>query len=171
MNKKTLIIGALVVLGILGLMLWGRSTASSQSPTANHADAPQNGTASPLTASDTLYDLGTISMKDGLKEHRFTVTNNTNAAMYLSSVYTSCMCTTAFLETPKGEKGPFGMQGMGYIPPANETIGPGESREVKVVYDPNAHGPSGVGAIDRFVYLVDDKGGVLALEIKAVVTP
>ena len=168
-NKTTITI-ALVILAIVGLMLWGRSNASSAQP-ANHAGAPQDGTASTLSASETLYDFGTISMKNWTVNHLFTVTNNTQTTVQLQSVYTSCMCTNAYLQTPKGEKGPFGMQGMGYVPPANETIGPGESREVKVVYDPNAHGPAGVGVIDRFVYLVDDKGGTLALEIKAVVTP
>ncbi|OGG54161.1 hypothetical protein A3C20_01375 [Candidatus Kaiserbacteria bacterium RIFCSPHIGHO2_02_FULL_55_25] len=172
MNKTTITIGALIVLGIIGLMVWGKSNASvSGAQSANHAAAPGGSAQSPLTALETFYDFGTISMKKGVVEHRFTVTNNTEASVYLSKVYTSCMCTTGFLETPKGEKGPFGMQGMGYIPPANESIAPGESREVKVIFDPNAHGPAGVGTIDRFVYLEDDKGGMLALEIKAVVTP
>ena len=169
MNKKTVFIGALVIVAIVGLMLWGRANAGKG--VANHAGAPQGAVASSLTAAETLYDFGTISMKNWTVSHLFTVTNGTNAPVYLTSVYTSCMCTAAYLETPKGEKGPFGMQGMGYLPPANETIAPGESREVKVVYDPNAHGPAGVGAIDRFVYLVDDKGGTLQLEVKAVVTP
>ena len=170
MNKKTILIGALVIVGITGLMLWGRANAS-RSQIANHAGSPQNGAATPLTAPETLYDFGTISMKNYLVDHKFTITNNTEAPIFVPTIYTSCMCTTAFLETSKGEKGPFGMEGMGYVPPANETIGPGEARQVRVVYDPNAHGPAGVGEIDRFVYLVDDKGGTLQLEVKAVVTP
>jgi hypothetical protein len=171
MNKKTILIGALVVLAILGLMLWGRSNAGASAQVANHAEAPENSGPSSLTASSTFYDFGTISMKNGVVNHEFTVTNNTSAPVFLPTVYTSCMCTTAFLETPSGEKGPFGMQGMGYVPPANDTLAPGESRTVRVQFDPNAHGPAGVGAIDRFIYLVDSKGGVLTLEIKAVVTP
>ncbi len=143
MNKSVLI-GALIVLGIIGLMVWGRNAASSGAQPVNHAGAPEESAISPLTALETLYDFGTISMKNWTVDHRFTVTNKTSAAVYISSVYTSCMCTAAYLETPTGEKGPFGMQGMGYVPPANESIAPGESREVRVVYDPNAHGPAGV---------------------------
>lgn len=162
----------LVVLAIIGLMLWGRINASSASAqSGNHAGAPRGASASPLSATETLYDFGTISMKNWTVSHAFTLTNNMSAPVFVTSVYTSCMCTSAYLETPGSEKGPFGMQGMGYLPPANETIGPGESRQVKVVYDPNAHGPAGVGSIDRFVYVVDDKGGTLAFEIKALVTP
>jgi len=81
------------------------------------------------------------------------------------------MCTTAFLQSTDREKGPFGMEGMGFFAPANEVIEPGESRAVRVVYDPNAHGPAGVGAIDRFIYLTDPSGGELRFEIRAMVTP
>ena|SRR3989344_9159636 len=172
MNKTAIAIGALIVFAIVGLMLWGRSSAStSGAQPLNHAGAPGGSAQSSLTASETLYDFGTISMRKGMVERVFTITNNTEASVYIPSIYTSCMCTTGFLKTPTGEKGPFGMQGMGYIPPANETIAAGESREIKVVFDPNAHGPAGVGTIDRFVYVVDDQGAALALEIRAVVTP
>ena len=82
------------------------------------------------------------------------------------------MCTTAYLIGPQGEKGPFGMPGHGgAVRPANEIIKAGEGRDVKVVFDPNAHGPAGVGAIDRSIYLTDDAGDTLELGIKVVVTP
>ena len=55
--------------------------------------------------------------------------------------------------------------------PANEIIKAGESRKIRVVYDPNAHGPAGVGQIDRFIELTDSNGAKLQLEIKANVTP
>jgi hypothetical protein len=54
---------------------------------------------------------------------------------------------------------------------ANEIIKAGQSLNIKVVYDPNAHGPAGVGAIDRFIELTEENGGKTQLEIKAVVTP
>ena len=63
------------------------------------------------------------------------------------------------------------MPGMGFVPPANEVIKAGEIRAIRVVYDPNAHGPAGVGQIDRFVELTDSSGGAIQLEIKALVTP
>ena len=81
------------------------------------------------------------------------------------------MCTNAYIVNGGRETGPFGMQGMGFVPPANELIKAGESRDIKVVYDPNAHGPSGVGAIDRYVFLTDEAAGKIQLEIKALVTP
>lgn len=164
MNKKTIIIGAVIALGLIGLMFWGKSNQAIV--------ASQNyGTISSLSVSEKLYDFGTISMKNGLVNHIFKVTNSSNKDVYVKKINTSCMCTMAYIEGANEDKGPFGMEGMGYLPPANETIKAGESRDIKVVYDPNAHGPAGVGAIDRLIYLTDTSGDTLQFEIKAVVTP
>jgi len=169
MKNKTIAGILITILGIAGLMWWGRSAQSRVS-----ADPSPNSSLSTnaLQALETLYDFGTISMKNGLVEHSFRVTNSSDKDIYVKKVNTSCMCTSAYMESADGEeKGPFGMEGMNYVPPANETIKVGESRDIRVVYDPNAHGPAGVGVIDRFVYLTDASGNTLQFEIKAVVTP
>jgi len=127
---------------------------------------------SALVSSQQLNDFGTISMKNGNVSKDFVVSNPTKTAVIINSVSTSCMCTSALIvEADGNNKGPFGMASMGGNVTANETIGPGESRTIRVVYDPNAHGPAGVGQIDRFVTLTDTSGGSLQLEIKATVTP
>ncbi len=162
--KKTIIVSTVIVLGLIGLMFWGRSSQT--------AGVFQNFAAiSSLSSSEKLYDFGTISMKNGLVSHVFKVANSSDKDVYVKKINTSCMCTWAYIESANGEKGPFGMEGMGYLPPANETIKAGESRDIKVVYNPNAHGPAGVGAIDRFIYLTEASGGTFQFEIKAVVTP
>ena len=125
-----------------------------------------------LTAAEKLYDFGTISMSRGEVAKIFEIANSTNEEIEIENVVTSCMCTTAYLESGSGEKGPFGMPGHGG--PAGkvrEIVRPGETRKVRVVYDPNAHGPAGIGPVDRFVYLTEASGKNLELEIKAVVTP
>ncbi len=163
MNKIIIII-TLVVVGIIGLMVWGKSSQNSV-----EADT---GAISNLTYSEKLYDFGTISMKNGLVTKDFTVTNNTDKDIVIPSLVTSCMCTKAYFIKPDGStKGPFGMPSMGFVPSLNETIKVGESRVVQAVYDPNAHGPAGVGPIDRFLIMTDAAGGKLQLEIKAMVTP
>ena len=163
--NKTITISALIIFSIIGLALWGRSNQAAR-PSETATDGKSS-----LVASEALYDFGTISMKNGLADHIFKVTNPTDKDIEVKTVNTSCMCTTAYIESASGEKGPFGMPGMGYVPPANELIKASESRDIKVVYDPNAHGPAGVGSIDRFVDLTLANGGTLRLEIKAVVTP
>jgi hypothetical protein len=164
--KTTLTIAAIVLVGV-GLMWWGR---------ANQAVLPDqsgNNKESPLIAEEKSYDFGSIRMKDGNVIKEFTVTNPTGEDVTVKTVLTSCMCTTAYLIKPDGSsKGPFGMAGHGgAVPPANELVKAGESRTVRVVFDPNAHGPAGVGQIDRLVMLTDSEGGTLELEIKALVTP
>jgi len=165
--KNSLIIGIIVVLGLAVLMLLGRDTTQNQATTAPALSGPIGS----LEAPEKFYDFGTISMKDGLVEHVFKVSNTSGQDVFVKKLTTSCMCTNAFIEGAGGEKGPFGMEGMGYVPPADELIKAGESRDIKVVYDPNAHGPAGVGRIDRFIYLADASGRALKFEIKAVVTP
>jgi len=171
MKPKTIITTLAVVAAFGGLFGWSYSARSSTAASVQGTGGA-SAQASRLTATDTLYDFGTISMKNGNVTKEFTVTNPTSNDITVKTVLTSCMCTTAFLVGQDGStKGPFRMPGMGYVPPADETIPPGESRTIRVVYDPNAHGPAGVGRIDRFVTLTDSVGGALQLEIKALVTP
>ncbi|MEK7156219.1 MAG: DUF1573 domain-containing protein [Patescibacteria group bacterium] len=171
MKPKTLTISALFVLLIIGLLAWGNAakggTASVQ------GTPPASASASALVAPLAFHDFGTISMKNGNVSKEFTVTNPTSEDITVKTVLTSCMCTNAFIVGADGSvKGPFGMPGHGgAVAPANETIAAGESRIIRVVYDPNAHGPAGVGRVDRFITLTDDSGRTLEYEIKANVTP
>ena len=166
MKSKTIVSILIVILGIAGLVWWGRSAQNRVSANPN-----SNLSANALQALETLYDFGTISMRNGLVDHVFKVTNSSDKDIYVKKISTSCMCTSAYIESANGKKGPFGMEGMNYVPPANETIKAGESRDIRVVYDPNAHGPAGVGAIDRVIYLTDASGSTLQFEIRAIVTP
>lgn len=174
MESKIISISAVVLLILFGLFVWGYSNNGNESTAAAVQGAPgaSSTTKGALTASEVFYDFGTISMRDGDVVKEFTVTNPTGEDIFVKTVLTSCMCTSAFIAKSDGSlKGPFKMPGMGYIPPADELIKAGESRAVRVVYNPNAHGPAGVGQIDRFVTLTDESGGTLQLEIKALVTP
>ena len=162
--NKTIFTVILITIGFISLMLWARSI---QEPIGLDI-----GAGSVLSVSEKLYDFGTISMKNGDVVKEFVVTNPTDKDIVVNSLVTSCMCTKAFVVGPNGAiKGPFGMPGMGYAPAINEAIKAGEDRVIRVVYDPNAHGPAGVGRINRYVTLADKSGGKLQLEIKAVVTP
>ena len=177
MKTKQVIVWTFIVVGLFGfLWLTGRSKASHKNePIKILADsAAQNaaGGENQLIAPETLYDFGTISMKNGNVSKMFKVTNGTDKDVNFPSLTTSCMCTVAYFVRSDGNKnGPFGMPGMGFVPKLNETIKAGQSTDIEVVYDPNAHGPAGVGRIDRFVYLEDDNGNKLQFEIKANVTP
>lgn len=168
--KAKIILTILIIFTVVVLFVWGYTKNTGS--TASVQNAASRIGKSALIASETLYDFGTISMKAGDVSKDFVVTNSTDKDITIKTALTSCMCTTAFIVAPDGStKGPFGMAGMSHVPPANERIGAGENRIVRVIFDPNAHGPAGVGKIDRFVTLTDASGGVLELEIQAVVTP
>lgn len=156
------VIIAFTLLILAGIFVLGEGNANQIS---------QGGNSSRLEAQEKLYDFGMISMSKGNVEKIFKISNPTDKDIFVKTVTTSCMCTSAYIVKDGSEKGPFKMPGMGYVPPANETIKAGDSIDIKVVYDPNAHGPAGVGIIDRFVYLKDAAGGQIQLEIKANVTP
>lgn len=170
MKPKTLIASGVFVLILIGLLASGNA---GKGGAASAQGASSSAAKSALVAPAVFHDFGTISMKNGNVTKEFTITNPTAEAVTIKTVLTSCMCTTAFVVGADGSvKGPFGMPGHGGpVPPANETIAAGESRVIRVVYDPNAHGPAGVGMIDRFIELTDSEGGALQLEIKANVTP
>ena len=172
MKSNTISIIAVVLLVFVGLFVWGYADNGETTAPVNVAPGSASMSKSVLTAPEIFYDFGTISMKNGNVTKEFTVENTTDQDIKVSTVLTSCMCTSAFIVLPDGNiKGPFKMPGMGYVPPANEIIKAGENRIIRVVYDPNAHGPAGVGRINRFVTLSDTSGGTVQLEIKALVTP
>lgn len=172
MESKTISIISVVLLVFLGLFIWGYSGKSGTTASVQGAPGSASTVQGALTASEVFYDFGTISMKNGDVNKEFTITNPTDTDITVRTILTSCMCTTAFLVGPNGAaKGSFSMAGMGYVPPADEVIEAGGSRVIRVVYDPNAHGPAGVGRINRFVTLTDETGSTLELEIQALVTP
>jgi hypothetical protein len=171
MDKKTIVSLIVILIGITGLVWWTKVSDSKTLEGKSHPaiiGAPDN----KLTAPENFYDFGTISMKNGLVTKLFKVVNSGEQDIQLPSLTTSCMCTKAYFIGLDGVKsGPFGMPGMGFVPKLDRVLKAGESADIEVVYDPNAHGPAGVGSIDRFVYLEDANGNKLQFEIKAQVTP
>lgn len=174
-QNKNVIIAIVSVIVVLAGMFWvgrpaevnrGTSRASAEvQPVASSAQGKA------LRASETFFDFGKISMAAGVVAHTFTMQNTASAPLVLKKLYTSCMCTTASIGVSEKRAGPFGMPGHGFVPDINLTIAPGETAWVEVVFDPAAHGPSGVGQIDRVVYLESASGAPFALRIAATVTP
>ena len=165
MNKNILIVGLLAIAAFVGVMFLGRSTESAMSSQTEIA------VKSALSAPETLYDFGEVQMKDGKVSHRFKVVNPTDKDLTADYLSTSCMCTTAYIVDDKSQSTAYGMEGMGSSGKAKLLFKPQEIREIEVVFDPNAHGPAGVGPLQRFVTLTDATGGKLQLEIKGLVKP
>ncbi|MEX1063710.1 MAG: DUF1573 domain-containing protein [Candidatus Paceibacterota bacterium] len=124
-----------------------------------------------LTAEESLFDFGNISMAEGMVTHDFKIQNLDTEPVMISKIYTSCMCTSAELVTDSGSKGPFGMAGHGFLPAVNELVGVNEDATIRVTFDPAAHGPAGIGRADRVVYVEQKSGAKLNLRFTAFITP
>lgn len=151
-NRFKILISAAVVLIIGGII--------AVALLANlNSDSGQAGTAK-LVIESTRYDFGDVSMARGLVKKNFVLKNEGEADLKISNISTSCMCTTAVLEI-KGEKSPvFGMAGHGTNPAFWSTkLPPGQSANLEVIFDPNAHGPDATGQITRQINFSTNDGG------------
>ncbi|MBI2452763.1 MAG: DUF1573 domain-containing protein [Parcubacteria group bacterium] len=165
MNKA--IIGIVITVLVLGGLVW-IARPNSQSATATLSTS-NNGT---LAVEETNnYDFGTISMAAGKVNHAFKIRNTGTEPVVIGKMYTSCMCTTASLLIDGKQFGPYGMLGHGFVPKIGQTINPGEEATVEAVFDPAAHGPAGVGRIQRAITIEHNAGQPVELLFDAIVTP
>lgn len=154
----------IIVFGIIGFMKWNQ-----QGKTVNNGPV-----GSYLSVDNSFYDFGTISMAKGKVRTVFSLKNTTAETIVVEKLYTSCMCTSATLEINGERKGPFGMPSHKAIPKINQQITPGTKAFVEVEFDPAAHGPAGVGKIERKVFLdilSQGKQGKQEFSFSANVTP
>lgn len=160
------LIGFTVVAIVLGIFI-----SRGNIPQARPDFAAPRIAASPLSSPEPTFHFGIISMAAGNVSHRYKIRNSGATPVTVTQIYTSCMCTTATLVTRTGGKGPFGMPGHGPVMSIAERIAPGEDALVEVVFDPRAHGPSGIGMNQRIVTIRNDAGQPLELRFTAMVTP
>ncbi|MEX2029217.1 MAG: DUF1573 domain-containing protein [Candidatus Paceibacterota bacterium] len=173
MNKQTVISIIVIIIGVGSLVWWSKSVDNKNLSAEGSEKYHLARTATALTAIETFYDFGAISMKNGNVSKTFKVTNNSAQDIKVPSITTSCMCTTAYILNENGERSrPFGMPGHGgAVPKANAIVQAGESLDIDVVFDPNAHGPAGVGLIERVVFLEDENKNIVEFKFRANVTP
>jgi len=166
--NKTIITIALAVIVFAGIA-WAARPDSQNAEISSPSSELQ--TQGPLSAEERTFDFQSISMASGNVSHSFKIKNNGTDPLVIEKIYTSCMCTTASLIKGEEQFGPYGMAGHGFIPKINEVIGPGEEATIEVVFDPTAHGPAGIGPIERSIIIENDSGKPLELGFSAVVTP
>jgi len=171
-TSTKVIVGAcagILVLG--GLIIAAMPEPGAKKPAESRSTASAN-SAGALSASETNFDFGSISMARGKVTHRYWIRNTGTEPILIRKMYTSCMCTSAALVKSSGRKfDPVGMAGHGFIPTINEPMNPGEQAIIEVVFDPAAHGPAGIGPTDRVVTIENSGGQPLQLAFTAMVTP
>ncbi len=167
MKNNIIILILVITAAVVGFILWnGKSSRPAE--TVNLITGL---TSANLNEAIPVYDFGSVSMFKGNVEHDFAVKNTTDSELLVTGAETSCMCTRAVLKLPDGrEMGPFGMPGHGFNPSLNVNIKPGESLVVRAIFDPAAHGPAGVGLVERQILLSTNKGQLM-MQFRAQVTP
>lgn len=171
-SKKGIVVVGIALLVVAGLLVLGRPPAISAPGTSNQQLANSASVlAGGLNAQESQFDFGEISMRAGKVSHKFAIKNEGSEPLIIKKIYTSCMCTTASLIKARETIGPFGMPGHGPIPVINQNLAAGESAEIETVFDPAAHGPSGIGQIFRTVYLETQSGETMELKFRALVKP
>lgn len=168
-NRKYIITAGAVILGIGIAVIAAMPKEEPAKPVQSVRTEAPPGTG--LSASETSFNFGSISMAAGKVTHRFRVNNSSADPVVIQKLYTSCMCTTAALIKGVRQFGPFGMPGHTPIPVINQTLAPGERAYIEVVFDPAAHGPAGVGPIERVVIVENSAQPPLQLAFSAQVRP
>lgn len=174
-RKTKFILGA----GVLILALGGVIIAARPGPVANTppptavemVKAARASYAGELSAAQTKFSFGPISMARGKVSHRYPIRNTGTEQVSIRKLYTSCMCTTVALVKDGKTSDAYGMPGHTPIPTINVPIKPQEEIFVEVVFDPAAHGPAGVGPIERIVTVENSAGQPLEFAFSALVSP
>lgn len=164
--KKIIITVVIMGLGIIGLALF----TQSQTP-QDTGESSDGSNSAALAAEINQYDFGEISMARGDVSYEYKIKNSGAEPLVITKIYTSCMCTVAELRKEDSKIGPFGMPGHGGSSRINETLNPGEEAVIKAVFDPAAHGPAGVGFVERIIYIEHKEGKILELHFTATVIP
>ena len=167
MKNKNIIITVAALLIILFGIGWFWKPAPRPRQSANTSP---NFTGS-IEASETSFNFGTISMAAGNVSHTFKIKNSSGESSLIAALYTSCMCTSASITKAGTKFGPFGMPGHGPTPKINQVLAPDEEATFEVIFDPAAHGPAGVGLIERVVYVETGSGLPIKFSFRAMVTP
>ena len=165
--NKTNVVGIIIALTVLGGIIWFAQPGSESST----ASASSVKTVGSLAVEETNFDFGTVSMAAGNVTHAFKIKNAGSEDVVIEKMYTSCMCTIASLIKNEKQFGPYGMPGHGFIPSMNEIMRSGEEATISVTFDPAAHGPAGIGRIERTVTIENSTGKPIKLEFSTSVTP
>ncbi|PIR88808.1 MAG: hypothetical protein COU09_00310 [Candidatus Harrisonbacteria bacterium CG10_big_fil_rev_8_21_14_0_10_44_23] len=133
-NTLTAIVVAVVLIGGAYFLVNGSSSTGDVAKSA-----------SAISLDREIHDFGEIDIYGGLVTTDFTLTNEGSEDVVITAATTSCACTSGEIDGAL-----FGMhdQISGDI-----VVPAGESKTLKAIYDPLAHGPSGVGLVNRILYL------------------
>ncbi len=121
-------------------------------PSPTTTEIPKNGPI--LTVTPEVFDLGSLSKKNGIAVADFELKNTGTSDLIISYAFTSCGCTVSPIKEEK-------------------ILKPGEIYPMKVTYDPNFYGPQyELGAIEKTITIIsnDLENPFYKIKLKANVT-
>lgn len=150
-----LIVGTIAVIGGLAFWMTKSSGGGSGGDSLLLNEPVSNLEASPSG----IMGLGNVAYRGGIVSKTFDIKNTFDKTIKLRKITTSCMCTTAKFSVNEKESKFYGMEMNGDLNPLIDVDFPaGTTGQVIFDFDPAAHGPEGIGAIDREVTLFFDVG-------------
>lgn len=154
----------IAILIVIGLVIVGGGIWAFSGDSNNQEKIEQVQSSSVLVSDREMHDFGDIDIMGGNVETEFALTNTGTDDVVITGGTTSCGCTN-------GEIGGISF-GMHTKMKDEFKIPAGETKNLTVIYDPLAHGPSGVGLAQRSVFLKTNSTETPELEvrIKAMVT-
>lgn len=157
-QDKKIKVGIVLILGLVVGLSYLVSQNYSLEPTeargSTKAATPTK--TNPNTTNSTHQDLGQIPMSEGIKQLSYSFKNDGDQSLQINNLYTSCMCTKAKIIIDDQDSGFAGMKGhkSGLMPiDPDMELKTGQEAKLLVEFDPNAHGPQGVGPMTRSIIL------------------
>lgn len=148
MKKTIAIIFGILVFIVGGFYLINKPASSVPDSSLAKINAEE------VTLSPENYDIGKVLMKDGIITREYEIKNSSKNSLRLKKIVTSCMCTRAQVVVGDKKTRTYGMEMSGDLNPSINFDIPGETTAKLIVkFDPAAHGPQGVGKINRLVSL------------------
>lgn len=95
-------------------------------------------------------DVGDVLMTQGLIKKNYEVKNAGSGPLKVTSIVTSCHCTSAVLRMGDKTSPSFGMENMPFW---SEEIPAGQTAQLEVIFDPAYHGDAGMGPVTRGIYI------------------
>jgi len=154
-NTTTWIIVLVIIVGGGLIFMFSDQNKSLISGEENSVDEKSS---SALVVDNISYDFGEIDIFGGKVEKDFILKNEGIDSIVILAGTTSCGCTDGVIDGVT-----FGMhEGM----TRQVVIASGESKILKAIYDPLAHGPNAVGPVTRQLFLKTNSTETPELEIR-----
>lgn len=161
-GETKFLVGTLLVTIVIitAAVFWISKISGGTSGTNPNVDRFVNNVqAQGITINRESIDIGKVAYGGGIVSNSYEIKNTTDKMVKLRKIVTSCMCTKARVKFGDKNTKFYAMEMNGDKNPIIDYDFPaGATAQVEFNFDPAAHGPAGIGLIDRVITLYFDTG-------------